>query len=170
MVISVTQYAWYRCNCKDVLFQIHIICNDLHLKLKQVFYNKCCHLNCWGLFQTAYKMYMLSSWLFSVHGGLPASWPTHRISLTGYHWYHLSTTTKSTIYGTLSAVLLWLYIRRPQAVSFSLWHDTFSPPTRMYTHMKSTLGNTWQPLSVHLLLHFLWNCHMYLWPDHKWYM
>lgn len=51
----VTQYAWYRSNS---LFQIHIICNDLHLKLKQVFYNKCCHLNCWGLFQTANKMYV----------------------------------------------------------------------------------------------------------------
>lgn len=123
----VTQYAWYRSNRKDVLFQVHIICNDLHLKPKRFFYNKCCHLNCWGLFQTANKMYMFSSWLFSVRGGLPASWPTHHISLTGYHWYHLSTTTNSTICGTPGAVLLWLYIRRPQAVSFNLWHDVFFP-------------------------------------------
>ena len=109
-----------------------------------------------------------SSWLFFVHGGLPASWPTHRISLTGYHWYHLSTTTKSTIYGgTLGAVFLWLYIRRPQAVSFSLWHGMFFPS---YKNVYTSLGNTWQPLSLHLLLHFLCNCHMYLWPDHKWYI
>ena len=72
-------------------------------------------------------MYMFSCWLFFVRGGLPASWPTQRISLTGYRCYHLSTTTKSTIYGTLGAVLLWLYIRRPQAVSFNLWHDMLFP-------------------------------------------